>query len=64
MRLIIIAIMVSIVGSLGSAIFQLFRREKSKKFIYILATRMILSISLFTALIVMYKMGIIRESIK
>ncbi|WP_420885979.1 hypothetical protein [Candidatus Ichthyocystis sparus] len=44
--------------------FQLFRREKSKKFIYILATRMILSISLFTALIVMYKMGIIRESIK
>ncbi|WP_242641431.1 MULTISPECIES: DUF2909 family protein [Candidatus Ichthyocystis] len=42
---------------------QLSKQVKSKSMVRILATRVILSIALFAALMIMYKMGIIRNHI-
>ncbi|WP_092485288.1 DUF2909 family protein [Candidatus Ichthyocystis hellenicum] len=61
MKFIVIAMIIAIIGSLGSALLQLFKQNKPKSLVYILATRVVLSVSLFAALMVMYKMGIIRD---
>ncbi|CUT17011.1 putative DUF2909 domain protein [Candidatus Ichthyocystis hellenicum] len=63
MKFIVIAMIVAIIGSLGSALMQLSKQVKSKSMVRILATRVILSIALFAALMIMYKMGIIRNHI-
>lgn len=59
-RLIVIAVLVLIVASLGSALFQLARGGDSRKLLGALTWRVGLSVGLFVTLLVLWRMGIIR----
>lgn len=60
-RLIVIAVLVAIIASLGSALFQLSRSDRdSKKMLRALTWRVGLSVGLFVALLVLWRMGYIR----
>lgn len=59
-RLIVIAVLVLIVASLGSALFQLARGGDSQKMLRALTWRVGLSVTLFLALLVLWRMGVIR----
>jgi hypothetical protein len=60
-RLIVIAVLVTIVGFLGSALFQLSRQQgDSDKMLRALTWRIGLSVGLFVTLLVLWRMGLIR----
>jgi hypothetical protein len=60
-RLFIIAVLIAIIGSLGSALFQLSRgKGDSKKMLRALTWRISLSVALFLLLLVAWRMGYIR----
>ncbi len=59
-RLIVIAVLVLIVASLGSALFQLARGGDSRKLLHALTWRVGLSVGLFLTLLVLWRMGVIR----
>lgn len=60
-RLIVIAVLVTIVGFLGSALFQLARSERDpQKMLRALTWRIALSVALFLTLVVLWQMGLIR----
>jgi hypothetical protein len=59
-RLIVIAVLVLIVASLGSALFQLARGGDSQKLLRALTWRVGLSVGLFLTLLVLWRMGVIR----
>ena len=59
-RLIVIAVLVLIVASLGSALFQLARGGDSQKLVRALTWRVGLSVGLFLTLLVLWRMGVIR----
>jgi hypothetical protein len=60
-RLIIIAVLVTIVAFLGSALFQMARGQgDSQKMLRALTWRIGLSVGLFVVLLVLWRMGIIR----
>jgi hypothetical protein len=59
-RLIVIAVLVLIVASLGSALFQLARGGDSQKLVRALTWRVGLSVGLFLTLLLLWRMGVIR----
>ena len=60
-RLIVIAVLVTIVGFLGSALFQLSRQQgDSDKMLRALTWRIGLSVGLFVTLLVLWRMGVIH----
>lgn len=59
-RLIVIAVLVLIVASLGSALFQLARGGDSRKLLSALTWRVGMSVALFVTLLVLWRMGVIR----
>jgi len=59
-RLIVIAVLVLIVASLGSALFQLARGGDSARLLRALTWRVGLSVGLFLTLLVLWRMGVIR----
>jgi hypothetical protein len=60
-RLLIIAALVAIIGSLGSALFQLSRgKGDSQKMLRALTWRISLSVGLFLLLIIAWRLGYIR----
>jgi hypothetical protein len=59
-RLIIIAVLVAIVGTLGSALFQLARGGDSQKLLRSLTWRVGLSVGLFLVLVIAWRAGLIR----
>jgi len=60
-RLLIIAALVAIIASLGSALFQLSRGQgDSQKMLRALTWRISLSVGLFIVLLVAWRMGLIR----
>jgi cytochrome bd-type quinol oxidase subunit 2 len=59
-RLLIIAVLVAIVGTLGSALFQLAKGGDSQKLLRSLTWRIGLSVALFVLLIVAGRMGLIH----
>ncbi len=61
-RLIVIAVLVTIVAFLGSALFQLARggQGDSGKLLRALTWRIGLSVGLFVALLLLWRMGLIR----
>ncbi len=60
-RLVIIAVLIVIIGSLGSALVQLARgKGDSQKMLRALTWRIGLSVGLFIALLVAWRMGLIR----
>jgi hypothetical protein len=56
-RLLIIAVLIAIVGTLGSALFQLGRGGDSQKLLRSLTWRVGLSVALFVLLLVAGRMG-------
>jgi hypothetical protein len=63
-RVIVIAVLVGILAFLGSALFRLSRRERgpdnSQQMLRALTWRIGLSVALFLALLVLWRMGVIR----
>jgi len=59
-RLIVIAVLLVIVGTLGSAFFQLARGRDSQKLLRSLTWRIGLSVALFVLLLVASRMGLIH----
>lgn len=60
-RLLIIAVLIAIIGSLGSALFQLSRgKGDSGKMLRALTWRISLSVALFLLLLIAWRMGLIR----
>jgi predicted membrane-bound spermidine synthase len=62
-RLIVIAVLVTILVFLGSALFQLSRRPgqgDSQKMLRALTWRIALSVGLFLALLLLWQLGLIR----
>lgn len=59
-RLVIIAVLVAIVGTLGSALFQLARGGDSQKLLRSLTWRVGLSVGLFLVLLIAWRAGLIR----
>jgi len=59
-RLLIIAALVAIIWSLGSALFQLSRSGDSQKLLRSLTWRVGLSVGLFLLLFVAWRMGLIH----
>jgi len=60
-RLFIIGVLIAIIWSLGSALFQLSRgKGDSKKMLHALTWRIGLSVALFLLLLLAWKMGYIR----
>ncbi|HZQ72522.1 MAG TPA: twin transmembrane helix small protein [Burkholderiales bacterium] len=62
MRYVVIAVLVAIVASLGSALVFMYRdRGNSKRMVKALALRVGLSVGLFLALMAAYYFGLIRD---
>lgn len=60
-RLVVIAVLVTIVAFLGSALFQLARRQgDSHKMLRALTWRIGLSVGLFLTLLLLWRLGLIR----
>ena len=59
-RLLIIAVLIAIIGTLGSALFQLARGGDSQKLLRSLTWRIALSVALFLLLLVAGRMGLIH----
>lgn len=60
-RLIVIAVLIAIVGFLGSALFQLARRDGDPdRMLRSLTWRIGLSVALFVTLLVLWRLGYIR----
>ena len=60
-RLIVVAVLVTIVAFLGSALFQLSRRQgDSQKMLRALTWRVALSVGLFLMLLLLWQLGLIR----
>ncbi len=60
-RLIVVAVLVTIVAFLGSALFQLSRRQgDSQKMLRALTWRIALSVGLFLALLLLWRLGLIQ----
>jgi hypothetical protein len=60
-RLIVIAVLLAIVASLGSALVQLARgKGDSRKLLRALTWRVALSVGLFLALLILWQMGLIH----
>jgi hypothetical protein len=60
-RLIIVVVLIAIIGSLGSALFQLSRgKGDSSKMLRALTWRIGLSVALFLVLLIAWRMGLIR----
>jgi hypothetical protein len=60
-RLIVIAVLIAIVGFLGSALFQLARRDGNPdKMLRSLTWRIGLSVALFVTLLVLWRLGYIH----
>ena len=60
-RLIVVAVLVTIVAFLGSALFQLSRRQgDSQKMLRALTWRVGLSVGLFLALLLLWRLGLIQ----
>ncbi len=59
-RLLIIAVLITIIGTLGSALFQLSRGGDSQKLLRSLTWRVGLSVGLFVLLLVAWRMGLIH----
>ncbi|MFT3906723.1 MAG: twin transmembrane helix small protein [Steroidobacteraceae bacterium] len=57
LRIVVIVLLLAIVGSLGSALFQLARGGDSKKMVRALSLRVGLSIGLFLLLMISYWVG-------
>ena len=58
-RVLVIAILIATVASLGSALFHLSRGGDSPKLVRALTVRIVLSIALFVLLIVAWRFGLI-----
>ena len=62
MRYVVIAVLVGIVASLGSALVFMYRdRSNSKRMVRALALRVGLSVGLFLVLMAAYYFGLIKE---
>jgi hypothetical protein len=62
MRYVVIAVLIAIVASLGSALVFMYRdRSNSKRMVKALALRVGLSVGLFLALMAAYYFGLIKE---
>jgi hypothetical protein len=62
MRYVVIAVLIAIVASLGSALVFMYRdRSNSKRMVKALALRVGLSVGLFLALMGAYYLGLIKE---
>jgi hypothetical protein len=62
MRYVVIAVLIAIVASLGSALVFMYRdRSNSKRMVKALALRVGLSVGLFLALMAAYYLGLIKE---
>jgi hypothetical protein len=62
MRYVVIAVLIAIVASLGSALVFMYRdRSNSKRMVKALALRVGLSVGLFLVLMAAYYFGLIRE---
>jgi hypothetical protein len=62
MRYVVIAVLIAIVASLGSALVFMYRdRGDSKRMVKALALRVGLSVGLFLALMGAYYLGLIKE---
>lgn len=59
-RLLVIAVLIAIIGTLGSALFQLSRGGDSDKLLRSLTWRVGLSVGLFLLLLIGWRMGIIH----
>jgi hypothetical protein len=59
-RLLIFAVLIAIVGTLGSALFQLARGGDSQKLLRSLTWRIALSVALFVLLLVAGRLGFIH----
>jgi Protein of unknown function (DUF2909) len=62
MRYVVIAVLIAIVASLGSALVFMYRdRSNAKRMVKALALRVGLSVGLFLALMGAYYLGLIKE---
>jgi len=62
MRYVVIAVLIAIVASLGSALVFMYRdRSNSKRMVKALALRVGLSVGLFLALMGAYYLGLIKD---
>jgi Protein of unknown function (DUF2909) len=59
-RLLIIAVLVAIIGTLGSALFQLARGGDSQKLLRSLTWRVSLSVALFLLMLLAWRLGLIQ----
>jgi hypothetical protein len=60
-RLLVVALLVAIIGSLGSALFQLSRgKGDSQKMLRALTWRISLSVGLFLILLIAWRLGVIQ----
>ena len=59
-RLLIIAVLIAIIGTLGSALFRLARGGDSQQLLRSLTWRVGLSVALFLLLLIAAKMGLIH----
>jgi len=59
-RLLIIAVLVAIIWSLGSALFQLTRGGDSQKLLRALTWRVSLSVALFLLMLIAWRLGLIQ----
>jgi hypothetical protein len=60
-RLLVVALLIAIIGSLGSALFQLSRgKGDSQKMLRALTWRISLSVGLFLILLIAWRLGVIK----
>ncbi len=59
-RLLIIAVLITIVGTLGSALYQLTRGGDSQKLLRSLTWRIGLSVALFVLMLIAWRLGLIQ----
>ena len=59
-RLLIIAVLVAIIASLGSALFQLTRGGDSRKLLRALTWRVSLSVALFLLMLIAWRLGLVQ----
>jgi hypothetical protein len=59
-RLLIIAVLIAIIGTLGSGLYQLTRGGDSRKLLRALTWRISLSVALFLLMLIAWRLGLIQ----
>jgi hypothetical protein len=59
-RLLVVAVLIGIIASMGSALYQLTRGGDSRKMVRALTVRVALSVALFLVLLIAWRLGYIQ----